>query len=97
MERSKLEKYVDILKIVAQSGPLKISNVACKTNIGSSTLKKYLGFLLAQGLVNEQKMSQHIIVYSITQRGINVLEFFTSMNQEVPLTNQNISFDRASK
>ncbi len=43
MRRSKLEMYVDILKVLAQRGPLKLTHVMYKANVNCSVLKGILG------------------------------------------------------
>ena len=45
MRRSKLETYVDILKVLAHWGPLKITNVMYKTNLNCSVLETQRGVL----------------------------------------------------
>jgi hypothetical protein len=55
MRRSKLEMYVDILKVLAHRGPLKLTHVMYKANVNCSVLKEYLDFLMKQGLVEERK------------------------------------------
>jgi predicted transcriptional regulator len=54
MRRSKLEMYVDIIKVLAQRGPLKLTHVMYKANVNSGVLKECLDFLLKQGLVEER-------------------------------------------
>jgi predicted transcriptional regulator len=50
MRRSKLEMYVDILKVLVQRGPLKFSHIMYKANLNCSILIQYLEFLVKQGL-----------------------------------------------
>lgn len=85
MKQTKLEGTIDILKIIAQNGSLKISYSTCKTNITCSVLEKYLGFLFKQGLVNQQNEGKLRMDYSITQRGINVLKYFNELKQALPI------------
>ena len=88
MKPTKLEIYIDILKILSQSSSLKISYVICETNVSGNELKKYLDFLLAQGLVDERKVGKQRMVYSITQRGITVLKYFKELKQELSIINE---------
>ena len=54
MRRSKMEMYIDILKVLAQNGPLKLTHVMYKANVNCSVLKEYLDFLIKQNLIEEQ-------------------------------------------
>ena len=85
MRQTKLEVIIDILKILAQNGSLKISYSTCKTNITCSVLEEYLGLLLRQGLVDQRNVGKLRMDYSITQRGINVLEYFKELKQVLPI------------
>jgi predicted transcriptional regulator len=51
MRRSKLEMYVDILKVLVHWGPLKLTHVMYKADVNCSVLEEYLDFLIKQGLV----------------------------------------------
>ena len=85
MRRSKLEMYVDILKVLAQRGPLKLTHVMYKANVNCSVLKEYLDFLLKQGLVEERIVGKQRVVYAATQRGMIVLKYFRELRQALPL------------
>lgn len=87
MARTKLETYIDILKTLAQNGSLKNSNFACDSKINYNELKKYGDFLLAQGLVAQERVSNRRTVYSITQKGITVLNYFKKQKQKLPMAN----------
>ena len=54
MRRSKLEMYVDILNVLAQRGPLKLTHVMYKANVNCGVLKEHLEFLIKQGLVDRE-------------------------------------------
>lgn len=86
MRKTKLEMYVGALKIIAQNPSVKTCNVTNELNISTDELKKYLGFLLKQGFIDEQKLSNNRVVYVITQRGIRVLKYFNELKQELPIT-----------
>jgi predicted transcriptional regulator len=85
MARSRLEMYVDILKVLAHCGPMKITPITYKANFNCSVLKGHLGFLVKQGFVDEQIVGKQKIIYSITQRGVMVLKYFKELKQEVPI------------
>ncbi len=85
MPKTKLEMYIGVLRILAQNDSLKINNVADELKISNDELKIYLGFLLKQCLVDEQKLSDKRVVYLITHRGIIVLKYFKELKQERPI------------
>jgi len=85
MRRSKLEMYIDILKVLAQRGPLKLTHVMYKANVNCSVLKEYMAFLIKQGLVEEKAIGKRRLVYAVTQRGITVLKYFRELKQVLPI------------
>lgn len=88
MRRSKLEMYVDILTVLAQRGPLKLTHVMYKANVNCSVLKEYLDFLMKQGLVEERTIGKRRAVFAITQRGITVLKYFKELKQVLPIVEE---------
>lgn len=76
MRRSKLEMYVDILKVLAHTGPQKLTNIMYTANVNCNALKAHLDFLLAQGLIEEQLVEEHSVVYANTPKAIAVLKYF---------------------
>ncbi len=88
MRRSKLEMYVDILKVLAHRGPLKLTHVMYKANVNCSVLKEYLDFLAKQGLVEEKIIGKERIVYMITQRGVTVLKQFRELKEVLPIVEE---------
>ncbi len=85
MRRSKLEMYVDILKVIAQKGPLKLTHVMYKSNVNCSVLKEYLDFLIKQGLIEERTVGKSRVVYANTARGTAVLKGFRELNKALPI------------
>jgi len=85
MRRSKLEMYVDILKVLSHRGPLKLTHIMYKANVNCSVLKQYLDFLIQQTLVEERTIGKKRTVYAITQRGITVLKHFRELKTVLPL------------
>ena len=88
MRRSKLEMYMDILKVLAQRGPLKLTHVMYKANVNCSVLKEYLDFLNKQGLTEEKTVGKSRVVYAITQRGITVLKYFRELGQVLSIVEE---------
>lgn len=88
MRRSKLEMYIDILKVLAHRGPLKLTHIMYKANVNCSVLKEYLDFLTKQNLVEERSAGERRVVYAITQRGITVLKYFRELKQILPIVEE---------
>jgi len=88
MRRSKLEMYVDTLKVLAQRGPLKLTHIMYKVNVNCSILKEYLDFLVKQGLVEERIVGKRRVVYATTQRGVTVLKYFRELEQALPIVEE---------
>ena len=84
MRRSKLETYIDILNALARKGPLKLTHVMYKANVNCNVLKEDLGVLIKQNLVEERTIAKQHIVFTVTQRGINVLNQFQQLTQMLP-------------
>ena len=85
MRRSKLEMYIDILKVLAQSGPLQLTHIMCQANVDCNILKEYLGFLVKQGLIEEIGMEKNRVVYANTNRGTVVIRFFGELDKTLPV------------
>lgn len=77
---SKLEIYVDILKALAQSGPLDALHIIDE-NISENSFKGHLEFLIQQGLIEKQIVGENSIVYANTPRGTSVINFFTQLEK----------------
>ena len=88
MRRSKLETYIDILRVLAHHGPLKLTHAMYKTNVNCSVLKGYMNFLIKQGLVEERTVGKERRVYMITPRGITVIKAFKELKQVLPVTEE---------
>ena len=86
--RSKLEKYVKILKVLGQYGSLKLTHIMYKVNINCRVLKEYLTFLINEGMVEERSIDVNSLVYSITQRGITALKCVRELNQMLPISQE---------
>jgi len=84
--------YLDILKVLSGSGQLKISHIMYETNVNCYVLKGYLDFLMKQNLVEKRNVGRQRAVYSITQRGITVLEYFRELKQALPIVDENYNF-----
>jgi predicted transcriptional regulator len=81
LRRSKLETYIDILNVLARKGPLKLTHVMYKANVNCNVLKGDLGFLIKQDLIEERTIAGQHKVFSVTQRGVSVLNYFRQLTQ----------------
>jgi len=92
MRRSKMEMYVDIRKVLAQNGPLKLTHIMYKANVNCSVLKQNLDFLIQQNLIEEQtKRKKRDIIkvrYAITERGKTVIRYFNEVNRALQITEE---------
>lgn len=90
MRRSKMERYIDILKVLSHNGPLKLTHVMYKANVNCSVLKEYLDFLIQQRLIEEQilqkKRNKTKTRYAITERGKTVLRYFNEVSRALQIT-----------
>ena len=92
MRRSKLEMHIDVLKVLARHGPLKLTHVMYKANVNCSVLRQYLDFLIQHNLVEEQtlhkKRHKIRVVYAITERGLTVLKYFRELNSALRIIDE---------
>jgi predicted transcriptional regulator len=88
MRRSKLEMYVDILKVLAHWGPLKITPVMYKANLNYTVLEEYFAFLIKQGLIEVKTVRRERKIYMITQPGITVLRQFRELKGVLPIVEE---------
>jgi predicted transcriptional regulator len=77
--------YIDILFVLAQRGPLKLTHIMYKANVNCSALSEYLAFLLQQGLVEERAVKKNRTMYAVTQRGVTVIKSFRELKQALPI------------
>jgi predicted transcriptional regulator len=92
MRRSKMEMYIDILKVMAQNGPMKLTHIMYKANVNCSVLKQNLDFLIQQNLIEEQvvhkKRNKTKISYAITEKGRTVIKYFNEVNRALHITEE---------
>ena len=85
MRRSKLEMYIDVLNTLAYRGPLKLTHIMYKANLNCNILNECLDFLIKQNLIEKRIIEKERIVFSITQRGIDILKYFRELTQALPI------------
>jgi predicted transcriptional regulator len=80
--------YVDVLKVLSQRGPLKLTHIMYKANVNCKVLKEYLDFLVGHGLVEERIVGKRRVIYATTQRGVTVLKYFRELEQVLPIVEE---------
>jgi len=89
-----MEMYVDILKVLTQNGPSKLTHVMYKANVNCSVLKQNLDFLIQQNLIEEQitrkKRNKIKVRYAITEKGKTVIRYFNEVNMALQITDEKI-------
>ena len=87
-----MEMYVDILKVLAKNGPLKLTHIMYKANVNCSVLKQNLDFLIQQNLIEEQirrkKRNKTKVRYAITEKGKTVIRYFNEVNRALQITKE---------
>jgi predicted transcriptional regulator len=81
-----MEMEVDILKILAQKGPLKLTHIMYKTNVNCNVLNTNLEFLIGQGLIEVRKVGRGSHVYLITGLGLTLLKSWKEVKQLLPMS-----------
>jgi len=76
---------VDILKILAQKGPLKLTHIMYKANLNCDVLSKNVEFLIKQSLIEERNVGMGRKVYSITRQGFTLLKSWKDLKQLIPI------------
>ena len=84
MKRSKLEIYVDILEVLSQRTPLKVTHIMYKANVNCRVLKDCLDFLTKQKLIEQRMVGNGKVVYTNTAHGKEVLKFFRELDKMLP-------------
>ena len=92
MQRSKLEMYTEILKVLAQRGPLQLQHIMSQANLNGDILKGHLEFLIKQGLIEELGVEKSSVVYANTTRGTNVVKFFGELNKPLSVEEKDDEF-----
>jgi predicted transcriptional regulator len=85
MRRSKMEIYIDILSVLANKGPLKLTHIMYKANVNCSLLKDNLDYLIKQKLIEERIITKERTIFAVTQHGINVLRYFKELTKALPI------------
>ena len=81
--------HLDIIRTLAQRGPLKLTHIMYKANVNCSVLKEQLDFLVQQNIVQEKTMKKERIVYELTEKGFSVLRTFRELQTLMPVDEEN--------
>jgi len=88
MRRSKFEMHLDIIRTLAQKGPLKLTHIMYKANVNCSVLREQLDFLIQQNIVNEKTLKKEKIVFELTEKGFSILRTFRELQTLMPVDDE---------
>ncbi len=83
-----MEIYVDILKAVAE-GRKKPTHIMYRANLSWTRLKRYIDFLITQGLLQEGN-NDGASVFMLTTKGKDVIGYFKRIEGELYTKNKAI-------
>ncbi len=78
--RSKGRIFADILRAVADDGPVKVTHVLYKANLSHDRLTKYLQQLEESELITREQDGERAL-YSITDKGTRFIAEFRKMEE----------------
>jgi DNA-binding response OmpR family regulator len=70
--RSKLDIQLEILDLLVNAGPLKLTHMMYKVNVNCSFLKTQMGFLINRNLIKAITEGNNRFIYTITNEGRRV-------------------------
>ena len=82
MVKSKLQISVEILCSLSSNGPMKLTQISDKVELGVSRLMVHLSLLVDSGLVEEQNLGEDEDVFVVTERGLSVLKVIGPLVRE---------------
>ena len=88
MRPSKLEVCIDIIQILVQRGPLKLSLVTYEANLDSNVVKGILDFLTKEGIVKKRIVGKRLVVYEVNLKGVNVVKYFRESTKAFPIVEE---------
>jgi len=81
--RSDIEIIADMLKI-GENGAGK-TQIMYGVNMSYSQIQKYLGFLTAQGFIDQLKLGNPSVTYQVSESGIKLLSLIESVKEMLGL------------
>jgi predicted transcriptional regulator len=82
-KRDRLRIYLDVLKVI-RKGESKPTRIMYSSNLSWKPLKQILNSLIDQEIVEVTRAKSHN-VYSLTEKGFDVLEYFDAAKMEIRL------------
>ncbi|MCP8311694.1 MAG: hypothetical protein L6M37_01925 [Candidatus Methylarchaceae archaeon HK02M1] len=86
--RSKLERLIDILKVIANKGPIRQTHIMYKANLTWNELKEDLQWLKNLELIEKTAMREGIF-FKITSTGLDTLLHFDKIETVLRLNYEN--------
>ena len=84
--RSDIEIIADMLKI-GENGAGK-TQIMYGVNMSYSQIQKYLGFLTAQGFIDQLKLGNPSVTYQVSESGIKLLNLIESVKEMLGLDDE---------
>lgn len=81
MRRSKLEIYIDLLKILRRTGPLNQTLLMYEVNACFKYVGQYLDFLMKYQLVEKKTFGKKRAKYTITEKGTSLLRTYRELEK----------------
>lgn len=81
--RSDVEIIADMLE-VGENGAGK-TEIMYSANMSYRQIQKYLGFLVANGFIDQMKMGNPSVTYQITDSGLRLLQLINSIKEMLGL------------
>lgn len=92
IRRSKLERLIDVLKVVASVGLIKQTHIMYKANLTWDELKRDLQWLIDLRLIERTVISEGIF-YRITNLGLDALSYFEKIELMLKLNYEEKIYD----
>lgn len=89
-KRSKLERYMDILKVVSKFGPIKRTHILYRANLAWNELNTFLETLEEVDSISKS-ITKNGVRYNITQIGGKILEDYANIQSALKKTDPILS------
>lgn len=74
--RSKSDVQLEILELLVNAGPMKLTHIMYKANVNCSILKMNIGFLINRNLIKAITVGKNRSTYTITNEGRRVIKHY---------------------
>ena len=78
IRRSKLEVFVDVLRVVAREGEIRRTRVMFKANLAWKVLRESLDLMEKTGMIKSEEKASGVFI-SLTQEGYKLLQRFSEV------------------